>query len=321
MVILGVVIITFTISHVIPGDPTVLLLGQESTKEQIEHARKQYGLDKPWPIQFVTYVKRLLRGDLGQSMMTRRPVIEDLIAYFPASLELVISAIFISIFLGIPIGVISATRRNSILDHCSRIFAIGGVSMPHFWFGILLQLVFAYSLRLLPVSGRVDFLLAPERITGLNLLDSFLTFDLPAFYSVLRHLIMPAFVLSFNTTAVYSRLTRAQMLEVMEKDFVRTAKAGGLPRRYVIYKYALKNALIPVVTHISMGLSVMFGTTVVVESVFDYPGLGLYLAKAILDLDFQAIIGTTLLISIIIVVVNLLVDFAYLFLDPRIRYT
>jgi len=225
------------------------------------------------------------------------------------------------VIFGIPIGVISATRRNTLLDHVSRIYALSGVSMPHFWFGVILQLIFAFALKLLPVSGRADFLLRPEQITGLFLVDSLITLNLPAFFSTIKYLIMPAFVLSFNSMAVYSRMTRSQMLEVMEKDFIRTAKAGGVPNRKVIFKYALKNALIPVVTHVGMSLSYLFGATVVVESVFDYSGLGLYLAKALLNLDFAAIVGTTLLISMIVIVVNLIVDFVYLFLDPRIRYT
>jgi len=320
VVIFGVVTITFMISHVIPGDATALLLGELADKEQIEHARKLYNLDKPLPVQYLLYFKGLVKGNLGQSIMTQRPVIQDLKDYFPASVELVFSAIFLAIVFGIPIGVISATRRNSLLDHVSRIFAISGVSMPHFWFGILLQILIAYTWKLLPVSGRSDFLLRPEYITGLNLIDSLLTFNLPVFFSCVKYLIMPAFVLSFNSMAVYSRMTRAQMLETMEKDFIRTAKAGGLPRRLVIYKYALKNALIPVVTHIGMGMSVLFGATVVVETVFDYPGVGLYLSKAVLNLDFSAIIGSTLLISILVIIMNFLVDLVYLFLDPRIRY-
>ncbi len=320
IVVFGVITITFTISHVIPGDPTLLLLGQLAGKDEIEHARKRYNLDKPLPTQYVLYIKGLLRGDLGESLMTQRAVIEDLKAFFPASVELIISAVLIAIVFGIPIGVISATKRNSLLDHFSRLFALSGVSMPQFWFGILLQLIVAFTLRMLPVSGRSDFLLEPEHITGLYLVDSLLTFNLSAFYSSLKHLIMPAFVLSFNSMAVYSRMTRSQMLEVMEKEFIRTAKAGGLPRWLVIYKYALKNALIPVVTHVGMSLSYLFGATVMVEAVFDYPGLGLYLAKALLDLDFAAIMGTSLLISIIVIIVNFLVDLTYLVMDPRIRY-
>jgi len=321
VIALGVITITFTISHVIPGDPTALLVGDLAGKEQVEHARKLYHLDKPLPVQYVLYIKGLLRGDLGQSVMTQRPVTQDLKQFFPASVELILSAVAIAVCFGIPIGVISATRRNTLLDHFSRIYALSGVSMPHFWFGVILQLIFAFALRLLPVSGRADFLLRPQTITGLYLVDSLITLNLPAFLSTIKYLIMPAFVLSFNSMAVYSRMTRSQMLEVMEKDFIRTAKAGGLPSRKVIFKYALKNALIPVVTHVGMSLSYLFGATVVVESVFDYSGLGLYLAKALLNLDFAAIIGTTLLISMIVILVNLFVDFVYLFLDPRIRYT
>ena len=321
LIALGVVTITFTISHIIPGDPTALLVGDLAGKEQVEHARKLYNLDKPLPVQYLLYIKGLLKGDLGQSVMTQRPVSEDLKQFFPASVELVIFAVTLAVIFGIPIGVISATRRNTLLDHVSRIYALSGVSMPHFWFGVILQLIFAFALKLLPVSGRADFLLRPEQITGLFLVDSLITLNLPAFFSTIKYLIMPAFVLSFNSMAVYSRMTRSQMLEVMEKDFIRTAKAGGVPNRKVIFKYALKNALIPVVTHVGMSLSYLFGATVVVESVFDYSGLGLYLAKALLNLDFAAIVGTTLLISMIVIVVNLIVDFVYLFLDPRIRYT
>jgi len=320
VIIFGVITITFTISHIIPGDPTLLLLGQLAGKEEIEHARKLYNFDKPLPIQYILYVEGLIHGDLGQSIMTQRPVFEDLKDFFPASVELVISAVLLAIVFGIPIGVISATKRNSLLDHFSRIFALSGVSMPHFWFGILLQILLAFTLKLLPVGSRCEFLLAPEHITGLYLVDSLLTFNFSAFLSTLKHLVMPAFVLCFNSMAVYSRMTRSQMLEVMEKEFIRTGRAGGLPRWLVIYKYGLKNALIPVVTHIGMSLSYLFGATVIVESVFDYPGLGLYLAKALVNLDFAAIVGSSLLISMIVIIVNFLVDLAYLVLDPRIRY-
>jgi len=321
LVAIGVITIAFIVSHVIPGDPTVLLLGELAGKEQVEHARKLYHLDEPLPIQYLHYVKGLLRGNLGQSLMTQRPVMEDLKDFLPASVELVFSAVLIAVLFGIPIGVVSATRRNSLLDHFVRIFTLSGVSMPHFWFGILLQLVLAYTLKLLPVSGRVDFLMKPQQITGLLTVDSLVTLNFRAFFSAVRYLIMPAFVLSSNSMAVYSRMMRSQMLEVMERDFIRTAEAGGLSRRRVVYKYALKNALIPVVTHIGMSLSYLFGATVIVESVFDYSGLGNYLAKSLMNLDFSAIIGTTLLISMIVIVVNVLVDFVYLFLDPRIRYT
>jgi peptide/nickel transport system permease protein len=205
VVVFGVITVTFIISHMIPGDPTLLLLGQLAGKEEIEHTRKLYNLDKPLPTQYILYVGRLVRGDLGQSLMTQRPVIKDLKAFFPASVELIISAVLLAVVVGIPIGVISATRRNSLLDHFSRLFALSGVSMPHFWFGILLQLVLAFALKLLPVSGRSDFLLTPERITGLNLMDSLLSLDFPAFVSTLRHLIMPVLVLSFNSIAAFER--------------------------------------------------------------------------------------------------------------------
>jgi peptide/nickel transport system permease protein len=316
----GVITITFMISHVIPGDPTVLLLGDMAGKQEIEHTRRLYHLDKPLSAQYLFYIKALFKGDLGKSLSTQRPVSEDLKDFFPASVELIISAIFLAILFGIPIGIISATKRNSLLDHFSRIYSLSGVSMPHFWFGIILQLLLAFTLRLLPVSGRSDFFLRPEHITGLQLLDSLLTFNISAFFSTLKHLIMPAFVLSFNSMAIYSRMTRAQMLEIMERDYIRTARAGGLSQRKVIYKYALKNALIPVVTSVGMSVSYLFGATVIVESVFDYPGLGLYLAKALLNLDFSAIMGTTLLIAMIVVVVNTLVDLVYMVLDARIRY-
>lgn len=320
-VLIGVLTITFVISHVIPGDPVRLMAGKLAGEDVWQVLRKEYGLDKPLYEQYINYIAGFfLRGDLGRSLRTRQPVMSDLADYFPASFELVTMSMLVSVLVAIPIGVVSATRKDKLIDHGSRLFALSGVAMPAFWLAILLQLILGYGLHLLPISGRIDMALAPKPITGSYLVDTLLERDFSAFWNALQHMLMPVMVLSFGSLSVITRMVRSSMLEVLGQDYVRTARAYGLADRRVVYGYALKNAMIPAMTHIGMSYGTLFGYTVLVETVFDYPGVGLYITNAILYLDFPAIIGATILLSLVVVVANLAVDFVYCLLDPRIRY-
>lgn len=320
-VLIGVLTIAFVISHVIPGDPVRLMAGKLAGEEVWQVIRREYGLDKPLYEQYINYIVGFfLRGDLGRSLRTRQPVFVDLIEYFPATFELVTVSMVVSVLVAIPIGVVSATKKDRPADHGSRLFALSGVAMPAFWLAILLQIVLGYGLHLFPISGRIDITLAPKHITGSYLIDSLLEGDLTAFWNSVQHMIMPVMVLSFGSLSVITRMVRSSMLEVLGQDYVRTARAYGLADRVVVYGYALKNAMIPAMTHIGMSYGTLFGYTVLVETVFDYPGVGLYITNAILYLDFPAIIGATILLSLAVVLANLAVDFVYCLLDPRIRY-
>jgi len=318
--LIGIFTIIFCISHVIPGDPTLILAGKISTPEIRAEIRQRYGLDKPLYIQYYISLTKFLHGDLGKSIRTKRPVIVDIIDFFPASIEVIVVGIIISVIISIPLGVISSTRKDSPIDHLVRLFALGGTAMPNYWLALSLQILFSYGLHLLPLTGRIDVFLAPKHVTGLYMLDSLLTGNWPALKSALSHIIMPAFVLSLSPLAVLMRMTRSSMLDVMGQDYVRTAKAYGFSNRITVYKYALKNAIIPTITHIGMSFAYMFGGTVIVETVFDWPGIGLYITDSILYLDFPAIIGGVIISSLIVIFSNLAVDIIYAFVDPRIRY-
>src|SRR5581483_11515408 len=253
LVLLGVTIITFTISHVVPGDPVAAALGERAREDQIKAFRAQYGLDKPLPEQYLIYMEGLLQGDLGMSIRSRRPVRQDLEEFFPATLELSISALLISILIGIPAGIWSAIHRNRWQDNVVRVFALIGGSLPIFWLGLLAIGLFYDQLGWLPAGGRIDqFMEPPQRITGLFTIDSLLTGNMPALQSSLQHLILPAFVLGYFSTAVIARMMRSSMLEVLNQDYLRTARAKGLRERAVVLRHGFRNALIPTLTIIGI---------------------------------------------------------------------
>jgi peptide/nickel transport system permease protein len=321
LVLFGITLVTFVLTNVVPVDPIVAKLGEKAKPEVVEKMRKEWGLDKPLPVQYVRYVSGLLRGDLGVSIRTRRPVADDLRDYFPATMELATVAIIISVALGIPVGVIAAVRKDSFLDHVTRVFALGGASMPIFWMALLLLLLLYYRLGWLPGTGRLDILLAePPRVTGLLFVDSLLARDWAALASAARHILLPAFCLGYFSTAVITRMTRSSMLEVIRQDYIRTARSKGLAERVVIYKHALKNALIPTTTVIGLAYGSLLSGAVLTETIFGWPGMGRYATNSVLNVDIPAVLGVTLVSAVVYALANLAVDIVYVFLDPRIRY-
>lgn len=320
LVLLGVTVLTFVVSHVVPGDPARMLIGQRATQETLVKIRHSLGLDQPLPVQFVRYVRGLLKGDLGMSIRTQRPVAEDLVNYFPATLELAVTAIFLAILIGIPLGVWSASRKNTIVDHLSRTFSVMGVSTPLFWLGLMVLLLFYGKLGWFPGSGRIsEFLQAPRRVTGFFLIDSLLTGNLAVFLDALHHLVLPALCLSFVHIGVFSRQVRSSMLEALGQDYVRTARANGIPYRSIVYRHALRNALIPTVTVVGLAIGDLLAGAILTETIFGWPGMGSYVVDSIIFLDFPAIMGFTVVVATGYVLINMVVDILYLLLDPQIR--
>lgn len=319
-VVFGVTFVSFFLSHIIPGDPARMMVGQRASEETLKQVREQLGLDQPVWIQYATYVKNVISGDLGTSIRTQKPVMDDLTAFFPATLELAMAAFFIALLIGIPLGVLAAVKKDRFWDHFSRLFSISGVSMPVFWSGLIIILLFYGYLGWFPASGRIDLNInPPTRVTGFYLIDSLLSGDLVAFKSSLKHILLPALVLSYAQLAIITRQVRASMLEVLGQDFIRTAMANGIHGWVLLYRYALRNALIPTVTVVGISFGSLLGGAVVTETIFGWPGMGKYVVDSISYLDFPAIMGFTLVISIGYVLINLLVDLTYYFLDPQLR--
>lgn len=321
-VLLGVSIITFTLSQLVPVDPVVATLGQNAREEQIAAFRAEYGLDRPPLEQYVTYLKRLTQGNLGISIHTRRPVADDLRDYLPATLELAIASMSVAVVLGVTIGIMSAVRRNSLVDMLARVFALLGGSLPIFFLGLLVLAIFYSRLRWLPGPGRLGaFSTPPPYVTGMYTIDSLLAGDLGTFRDSLAHLVLPAVSLGYFSTAVLLRMTRSSMLEVLLQDYVRTARAKGLRERAVLMRHALRNAMIPVLTTIGITFGSLLSGAVLTETIFAWPGLGRYATTSAVSLDFPAVMGVTLVAAIIYPVVNLLVDIGYHLLDPQISVT
>jgi len=317
--LIGVSLLTFGLARVVPGDPARLAAGAQATPEMVAQIRTEFGLDKSLPAQYWDYVTDLVRGDWGRSILSRRPVADDLQTYWPATLELVIVAMVIATLLGVPLGIIAAVRADRFADQASRLISLLGVSVPAFWLAVLLQLFFGLRLGWVPVSGRLDALLpAPDRITGLYLLDSAFTGNGAVLRDAFSRIVLPALTLSFPALATVSRFTRASLLEVLGQDYVRTARAKGVVERAVILRHALRNALIPTVTMIGLSFGWAMGGSVLVETVFDWPGVGLYATKSALTLDFMPIMGIALLYGLVFSLVNIVVDLTYAALDPRI---
>jgi peptide/nickel transport system permease protein len=321
-VLLGVSVLTFFISHVVPADPARLAAGPHASHEQVQQLRQKLGLDRPLLEQYWMYMSGLLRGDLGYSLFSRRPVVEDLKDYFPATVELTVAAMLICLVVGIPLGVLSAMHKNRLLDHLGRLVCIGGVAIPIFWLALLFQLLFYRWLDILPAGGRIDpGLSPPQTITGMYTLDSLLTGNWPVLRSSLSYLILPAITLAFASLAWVARVTRTSMLETLGQDYVRTARSKGMSERRVIYGHALRNALIPTVTLIGLQIGALLAGAFLVEIIFSWPGIGYYTVNAIMAMDFNAIMSTTLLVAVVYTIVNLVVDILYVALDPRISYT
>jgi len=323
-VLIGMSLVMFTLTHVVPSAPARLIGGPHATQETIDQINRELGLDKPLPNQYLIYMDRVLHGDLGFSIHTRRSVAYDLADYFPATFELTTISMGLTILLGIPLGIISATKKDRLPDHVSRISSLVGISMPVFWLGIILQLVFGSYLNLLPVSGRLDSEIALNypirRITGFLLFDSLVNGNWIVFQSAVMHIILPTITLTFWLLAVVARMSRSSMLEVLNQEYVQNARADGFSERTIQYKYALRNALIPTITVVGMTYGLLLGGDLMVETIFSWPGMGLYSIGSIVTLDFPAIVGVSLLVSLIFVIVNLAVDLLYVLIDPRIRY-
>jgi peptide/nickel transport system permease protein len=320
-VLVGVSIVIFIISHVIPADPALVALGDHATQEQVVAFRAEYGLDKPLVEQYLIYVNGLFHGDMGKSIRTLRPVADDLRDFVPATIELALAALILSLVIGLPVGIWSSLWRDRLPDHVVRLFSILGASLPIFWLGLVLIGIFYYQLNWLPMGGRIDqFLQPPRTITGLYVVDSILTGNLDTLINSLVHLILPAFALGYYSAAVIARMTRSSMLEVLGQDYLRTARAKGLVERMVILRHALRNAMLPTLTIIGTTFGNLLGGAVLTETVFNWSGLGRYVTQSAVFLDFPAVMGVTLLAAVVYAITNLIVDLFYFVLDPRLQY-
>jgi peptide/nickel transport system permease protein len=318
----GLLLITFSISHIAPGDPASLAAGPDATPQMVEQIRQEYGLDQPLPVQLGRYLAGIVEGNLGRSVRTNHAVLDDLVTYFPATLELVVFSILIAIVLGIPLGVLSALGQNRWFDHLTRVVSVSGVAIPMFWLGLMLQLLIALDLGWLPLGGRLGLMSTPpQAITHLYLVDSLLQGQWSVFVDAAAHLVLPAVALCFPALASIIRVNRAEMIEALGQDYIVTARAHSISRLRTVCLYALKNAMLPTLAMIGLRFGWMLGGTVLVEAVFDWPGVGLYATQSAIAQDFQPIMGVTLLIGICFMLANLLIDLAYLWLDPRTRET
>jgi len=319
--LIGVVIVTFLLTRVLPGDPAVYFAGPAATPQSIADIRKSLGLDRPLPEQFARYVGDLAHGNLGNSLSTGRPVVTEIESRLPASAELTLFGLILSLAIALPLGILAAVKQGSWIDHTCRVVATAGVSLPVFFTGLLLVYIFYFRLGWAPAPiGRLDaFTSAPAQITGFFTIDSLLTGNLEAFRGALGQLLLPAVTLAVFSLAPIARMTRASMLAVLASDFVRTARASGLDGRTIIFTYAFRNAMLPVVTTLGMVFSFLLGANVLVEKVFAWPGIGSYAVEALLQSDFAPVQGFVLAMAILYVALNLLIDILYGVIDPRVR--
>jgi peptide/nickel transport system permease protein len=318
--LMGLLVITFLISNVTPGDPAALAAGPDATLEMIEQIRAERGLDKPLIQQFFIYSFNILQGDLGTSLHTTHDVLDDIITYFPATFELVIYSIFVAILLGIPLGVLSAVKQNSWIDNVIRILSSSGVGLPMFWLGLMLQLYFGLQLGWLPLGGRLELMTdPPTTITGLYTVDALLTLRFDVFTEALSHIILPALTLCFPALASIIRVNRAEMLETLQLDYIVNARAQGISTFRIIGIYALKNSILPTLALIGLRFGWMLGGTVLVESVFDWPGIGLYTVQAATASDFEPVMAATLVLGAWFMLANFIIDILYTWMDPRVK--
>ena len=321
-VVIGVVVISFLLTRALPGDPAVYFAGVAADADSIEETREALGLDKPLAQQFIVYVGNLLQGDLGQSLSSGRPVAEDLANRLPASLELTLTALLLAIVIAVPLGVLAATRPGTWVDHLCRVVVTAGVSLPTFFTGILLIYIFYYLLGIAPSPlGRLDFIyLDPDHVTGFYLIDAALMGDWETWRGAAKQLILPSTTLALFTLAPIARMTRASMLSALSSDYIRTARAAGLSTPVVLYRYAFRNALLPVVTTLGMVFSFALGANVLVEKVFAWPGIGSYAVEALVVSDYAAVQGFVLAMALLFVALNLVIDLLYTVIDPRIGF-
>jgi peptide/nickel transport system permease protein len=322
VVFLGSITVTFIVARIIPSNLAALYAGARPTAEQVAKIETEMGLNKPLVVQFFLYLGQLSHGELGQSFLSRQPIINQLKVFLPATLELVSVSTFLSLLIGVPAGVISAANHNRLFDHLTRVISIGGVSIPSFWLALLVQLLFFRYLHLLPIGGRIDNMTAlnhpVQYLTGFYLIDTFVSGNWIAFRNTIIHLILPACVLSAYPISLATRMTRSVMVEILSENHIRAARAAGLSERIVLYQYALKNAISPTLT--VLGLSAAYSITgaFLVEAVFMWPGVGKYLANAVISADFPVIVAVTQAVTICYIVINLVVDLIQAAIDPRI---
>ncbi|MBE9077856.1 ABC transporter permease [Romeria aff. gracilis LEGE 07310] len=321
-VLLGITLLVFLFLHLIPGDPAVTLLGDRATPEQVENLREKLGLNEPLPLQYLAFLRDLLTFDLGRSIFTGVPIIEEIKIRWPATFELSVAAMLIALGVGVPAGVIAAVRKNSLVDNATMTGSLIGVSMPVYWLGLLLIYLFAVNLRWLPPSGRlgIDAGFSFQPITGFYVLDAILKGDFRLLKDVLAHLILPAITLSTISLAILARITRSAMLEVLSQDYIRTARAKGVLEWRVIFKHALKNAMLPVITIVGLEFGTLLGGAILTETIFAWPGIGEWIYGGILQRDYPVVQGGIIFVATAFVLINLLVDISYALLDPRIQY-
>ena len=319
-VLLGMTFIVFLIIRAIPGDPAQVILGQQATAEAVKALRESLGLDNPWYVQYFQYLGELLRGDLGTSMRTREAISTEIWPYLAATIELAFCAMVLAIVIGVNAGIISAWIQNSWFDYAAMILALIGVSMPIFWLGLMFQWGFSIQLDWLPTSGREDARNPVEPITHLYLIDTLVQGRFDQFGDVVKHLILPALALATIPMAIIARMTRSSMLEVMRADYIRTARAKGQKTFLVVYKHALKNAIIPVLTVIGLQTGLLLGGAILTETIFSWPGVGRYIYDAIGFRDYPVIQAGILIIAFLFILINLIVDILYSFVDKRIKY-
>jgi len=317
--LLGVSIIVFLMLHLTPGDPAELLMGERASEEALQEIREHLGLNKPLYVQYGMFLKQLMQGDLGETIWTRQKVWIEVKQRFPATIELSLVALFISCVMGMILGIISATKQYSIFDYLSMLGALIGVSMPIFWLGLVFMLIFSLNLGWLPMSGRLSVGIELETITNFYILDAVLTRNWAALRDAVWHIIMPAFTLSTIPTAIVARMTRSSMLEVLRQDFIKTAEAKGLSQFKVVFKHALRNALIPVVTTIGLQFGVLLCGAILTETIFAWPGVGKWIYDAVMQRDYMVIRSGTLFLASIFIVINLCVDVLYAVINPRIK--
>lgn len=319
-ILIGVSAAAFLLIHLLPGDPATVYLGEHASPESIARVQHEFGLDQPLPVQYGVYLWHAIRGDFGDSLETHRQVIVEFWPRFPATIELSLGAITVALVVGIPIGLLSAAKPNSIFDRAGMAIALAGVSLPVFWLGLMLVYIFSVYFHSLPTSGQIGIDYSLQTVTRIDVLDGLLTGNLPAAGDALRHLILPSITLSSYSTAIIARMTRASMQDALHQDYIRTARAKGVAARAVIIGHGLRNALLPVITVIGLQVGSLLTGAILTETIFSWPGVGRFMYDSILFRDYPVILGGILLFSLVFVLVNLCVDVLYAFLDPRIRY-
>jgi peptide/nickel transport system permease protein len=319
-VLLSITLIVFIMLHSAGGDPAVVMLGARASDESLAALRSELGLDEPLPVQYVDFVRGAVQGNLGTSYRSKQPVAHEVFSRFPATVELAVGAMIIATIIGLIAGTVAATRKNSYFDYSSTAMSLIGVSVPTFWLGIILIIIFGVELKWLPISGRVDPRIGADPNAHFLILNSFIHGNWAVFWDALKHLILPAFTLAAWPAAIIARMTRASLLEAMGQDYIRTARAKGLKERTVIVRHVFRNAMLPIITVAGLEFGGLLAGAVVTEQVFSWPGIGKLTVDAITNRDYQIVQGVVILVGVIFIVMNLVVDIVYVWLDPRIRY-